>query len=307
MYGKHIHRRTRNRQDHPESCVNFFPPCAFPKQRVRLHICAAGHPKAWTCCLWQRSAAQACSLLDVFLAVADECDGTEPLLEDLLTDARDTEPVPARACRALVQGSALASPSLPSAQAPLAAGKGSQQKSFPSSRHGGTSRLSPTHGGIRMSLRENQIGCFRAIFEKCKISFTHAHKSYMHSNHPSIPHTAAHKERLPKRLRHMVCSVSTQQAPAVGTETGRTDCFSRNSIPVCMHAVIPILSDSLSTGQAAERHPYPYLIFFSLAFFWSSVALKLAGLRGVHRRVFVYRLEPLQVLHVLFLGCDAWC
>ena len=35
------------------------------------------------------------SLLELPLAAADECDGTEPPLGDLLADARDTEPVPA--------------------------------------------------------------------------------------------------------------------------------------------------------------------------------------------------------------------
>ncbi|CAE7367317.1 unnamed protein product [Symbiodinium sp. KB8] len=37
--------------------------------------------------------ALACSLLELPLAAADECDGTEPPLGDLLADARDTEPV----------------------------------------------------------------------------------------------------------------------------------------------------------------------------------------------------------------------
>ena len=39
--------------------------------------------------------ALAYSLLELPLAAADECDGTEPPLGDLLADARDTEPVPA--------------------------------------------------------------------------------------------------------------------------------------------------------------------------------------------------------------------
>ena len=39
--------------------------------------------------------ALAYSLLELPFAAADECDGTEPLLGDLLADARDTEPVPA--------------------------------------------------------------------------------------------------------------------------------------------------------------------------------------------------------------------
>ena len=41
--------------------------------------------------------ALAYSLLELPLAAADECDGTEPEppLGDLLADARDTEPVPA--------------------------------------------------------------------------------------------------------------------------------------------------------------------------------------------------------------------
>ena len=39
--------------------------------------------------------ALAYSLLDLPLAAADECDGTEQPLGVLLADARDTEPVPA--------------------------------------------------------------------------------------------------------------------------------------------------------------------------------------------------------------------
>ena len=39
--------------------------------------------------------ALAYSLLELPLAVADECDGTEPLLGDLLAEAHDTEPLPA--------------------------------------------------------------------------------------------------------------------------------------------------------------------------------------------------------------------
>ena len=39
--------------------------------------------------------ALAYSLLELPLAAADECDGTEPPLGDLLADACDTEPVPA--------------------------------------------------------------------------------------------------------------------------------------------------------------------------------------------------------------------
>ena len=39
--------------------------------------------------------AVAYSLLELPLAAADECDGTQPPLGDLFVDARDTEPVPA--------------------------------------------------------------------------------------------------------------------------------------------------------------------------------------------------------------------
>ncbi|OLQ11278.1 hypothetical protein AK812_SmicGene4913 [Symbiodinium microadriaticum] len=54
---------------------------------VRLHC--------WTGMLAVAAQRVAYSLLELPLAAADKCDGTEPPLGDLLADARDTEPVPA--------------------------------------------------------------------------------------------------------------------------------------------------------------------------------------------------------------------
>ena len=68
------------------SCARIPRAVAPAVQRASLH--------RWTGMLAVAAQrALACSLLELPLAAADECDGTEPPLGDLLADARDTEPV----------------------------------------------------------------------------------------------------------------------------------------------------------------------------------------------------------------------